>query len=522
MTNPICRHLVLVLGDQLDAGAAALRDLDPARDRVWMCEAVEESTHVPSHNARILLFLSAMRHFRDALEGKGTRVHYRALDVEADPSLAAGLAAAIRMLRPERLILTEPGEHRVLAALQDVAETCAVPLEIRPDDHFLCSREAFDGWAAGRKGLRLERFYRHLRNREGILMEGPEDAAQPVGGRWNLDQENRKAFGRQGPGMVPEPIGFPPDAITRDLIALIERRFPNAPGSLERFDWPVTAAQAHEALEDFIRNRLAAFGPWQDAMWAGEPYLYHARISAALNLKLLDPRTAIDAAVAAFEANRAPLASVEGFVRQILGWREYVRGIYWREGPVYLESNTLEAHSPLPRFYWTGKTDYACLEASIAQVLEYGYGHHIQRLMVTGLFALLLGVEPREIHAWYLAMFVDAIEWVEAPNVIGMSQFADGGLLASKPYVATGQYINRMSNYCRQCRYDPKESLGDSACPFTTLYWDFLDRHRNRFVNHPRTALQWRNLARLDADRLGATRRQAETLRADLATGGSG
>ncbi|WP_296702045.1 cryptochrome/photolyase family protein [Thiocapsa sp. UBA6158] len=522
MADRRCRHLVPVLGDQLDAGALALRDLDPARDRVWMCEAVEESTHVPAHKARILLFLSAMRHFRDALEAAGIRVHYRALDAEADPSLAAGLAAAIRALRPERLILTEPGEHRVLAALHGVAEASAVPLEIRSDEHFICSRTEFDRWASGRKGLRLEHFYRFLRKREDILMEGPADDAQPVGGQWNLDQENRKSFGRQGPGMVPEPIGFPPDAITRGLIALIQQRFPNAPGSLERFDWPVTAAQAREALDDFIRNRLPAFGPWQDAMWTGEPYLYHARISAALNLKLLDPRTAIDAAIAAFEANQAPLASVEGFVRQILGWREYVRGIYWREGPVYLEANVLEAHRRLPNFYWTGKTEYACLEASLGQVLEYGYGHHIQRLMVTGLFALLLGVAPREVHAWYLAMFVDAVEWVEAPNVIGMSQYADGGLLASKPYVATGQYIDRMSNYCRHCRYDPKEAVGEGACPFTTLYWDFLDRHRDRFANHPRTALQWRNLARLEPERLGAIRRRAEVLRADLATGGRG
>jgi deoxyribodipyrimidine photolyase-related protein len=252
-------------------------------------------------------------------------------------------------------------------------------------------------------------------------------------------------------------------------------------------------------------------------MWTGEPYLYHARISAALNLKRLDPRSAIDAAIAAFEANQAPLASVEGFVRQILGWREYVRGIYWREGPAYLDSNALDAHHPLPDFFWHGQTDYACLQAAIGQVLAHGYGHHIQRLMVTGLFALLLGVEPRAIHAWYLAMFVDAVEWVEAPNVIGMSQFADDGLLASKPYVATGRYINRMSDYCTHCRCDPKEALGDNACPFTTLYWDFLARHQGRFAHHPRTALQWRNLSRLEPERLRSIRRRADEIRSALA-----
>ncbi len=487
-----------------------------------MCEAIEESTHVPSHKARILLFLSAMRHFRERLEESGIRVHYRALDREADASLGAGLITAIQLLRPECLILTEPGEHRVLASLTDAAEVAGVPIEIRADTHFLCSRAEFDDWAAGRKALRLEYFYRHLRKRDGILMSGAPDAQQPVGGEWNLDQDNRKPFGRQGPGMLTRPLGFAPDETTRALIELIERRFPAAPGVLDRFDWPVTEAQARAALDDFVRHRLLAFGPWQDAMWTDEPYLYHARLAAAMNLKLLDPRDVINAAMSAFDAGQAPLASVEGFVRQILGWREYVRGIYWREGPVYLESNVLEAHRPLPDFYWTGETDYACLAASIRQVLEQGYGHHIQRLMVTGLFALLLGVEPREVHVWYLAMFVDAVEWVEAPNVIGMSQFADGGLLASKPYVASGQYINRMSNYCRGCRYDPKEAVGDRACPFTTLYWDFLDRHRDRFANHPRTALQWRNLARLDADRIGAIRRQAGQLRGKLAMGGRG
>ncbi|MCG6898305.1 MAG: cryptochrome/photolyase family protein [Thiocapsa sp.] len=517
MQNPPCRHLVLVLGDQLDPRAAALRDLDPVRDQVWMCEAVEESTHVPSHRARILLFLSAMRRFRDRLAASGVRVHYRALDVEGDPSLAAGLRKAIDALRPGLLILTEPGEHRVLLVLEAVAAETGVPLEVRRDAHFICSRADFDQWAEGRKALRQEHFYRHLRRREGILTEGTGDALRPVGGKWNLDQENRKAFGRKGPGRVPRPLGFPPDETTRALIGLIQRRFPDAPGSLDGFDWPLTQLQANQALDDFVRNRLPAFGPWQDAMWTGEPYLYHARLSAGLNLKLLDPRAAVGAAVEAFEADRAPLASVEGFVRQILGWREYVRGIYWRAGPGYPGSNALEAHQPLPAFYWDGRTECACLATVVGQVLEHGYAHHIQRLMVTGLFALLLGVEPRAIHAWYLAMFVDAVEWVEAPNVIGMSQFADGGVLASKPYVASGQYINRMSNYCGQCRFDPGEALGENACPFTTLYWDFLARHEGRFAAHPRTALQWRALARLGAGRQRAIRRQADGLRAALA-----
>ncbi|MBK1643568.1 cryptochrome/photolyase family protein [Thiocapsa imhoffii] len=512
-----CRHLVLVLGDQLDRQSSAFQDFDPALDWVWMCEALEESMLVPVHRARILLFLAAMRQFRAALEDAGWRVHYRSLEVQGDPSLGAGLEAAIALFRPRRLILTEPGEHRVSAALQAVAAAANIPLECRPDHHFLCSRESFSDWASGRKVLRLEHFYRHQRQHHAILMTAGPTGMEPVGGRWNLDAENRKAFGRKGPGLVPRPLGFTPDQGTRDLMRHIERIFPTAPGRLAHFDWPLNADQANAALDDFIRHRLAAFGPWQDAMWSHEPYLYHARLSAALNLKLLDPRQVIAAAVTAFETQQAPLASVEGLVRQILGWREYVRGVYWLEGPAYLESNALDAHQPLPDFYWTGQTDYACLGASIGQVLELGYGHHIQRLMVTGLFALLLGVAPRALQAWYLAMFVDAVEWVEAPNVIGMSQYADHGRLASKPYVATGQYIARMSNYCHQCRYDPKASLGDRACPFTTLYWDFLARHAGRFASHPRTALQWRNLARLDAERLTAIRRGADALRRSLA-----
>ncbi len=507
-----CRRLILVLGDQLDRTASALADLDPARDQVWMCEAASEATHVPSHKARTVLFLSAMRHFRDHLRSQGISVRYRALDREADLTLEAGLTADLAVLKPARVIVTQPGEHRVLAQLQRACSDAGLPLEVSEDAHFICPTPDFETWAAGRKSLVQEHFYRRLRKREGVLMAGD----QPVGGRWNLDAENRKPLGRKGPGLVPPPLGFAPDAITLDVMDLVRARFPDAPGGLARFDWPVNAEQAQAAQADFIRHRLALFGPYQDALWTGQPFLYHARLSTAMNLKLLDPRTAIAAAVGALERGEAPLASVEGFVRQILGWREYVRGVYWLEGPAYLERNALDAHQPLPAFYWTGETDYACLRAAIGQVLEYGYAHHIQRLMVTGLFALLLGVEPRQVHAWYLAMFVDAVEWVEAPNTLGMSQYADGGLLASKPYAASGAYIRRMSNYCDGCRYDPTQALGERACPFTTLYWDFLDRHRARFAKHPRTALQWRSLERLDPERLAAIRAAAEALRRAL------
>jgi deoxyribodipyrimidine photolyase-related protein len=507
------RHLVVILGDQLDQDGAALDGVDPGQDLVWLCEAAEESTHVPTHKARLVLFLSAMRHFRDRLRGLGLAVRYRALDLESDPSLAAGLSADLLALRPQRVILTRPGERRVLEALSAACNRCGVALEVREDRHFICSGDDFRRWAGGRKRLVLEHFYRALRRREGILMHGD----QPLGGVWSLDRENRKTFGRKGPGLVPVPLGFPPDATTREVMTLVQTRFPKAPGGLDRFDWPVTREQALAALDDFIRNRLPLFGPYQDAIWTGQPWLYHSRLSAAMNLKLLSPREVITAAVGALGRRDVPLASIEGFVRQILGWREYVRGIYWLEGPGYLERNALDARQPLPGLYWDAQTPAACLAECVGQVLEYGYGHHIQRLMVTGLFALLLGVEPKEVHAWYLGMYVDAVEWVEAPNTLGMSQHADGGLMASKPYAASGAYISRMSNHCDHCRFDPKAATGPTACPFTTLYWDFLLRHQARFSNHPRTALQWRQLERLDAATRAAIRHEADQLRARCA-----
>jgi deoxyribodipyrimidine photolyase-related protein len=344
---------------------------------------------------------------------------------------------------------------------------------------------------------------------------------EPVGGRWNFDQDNRQAFGAQGPGLKPDPLQFPPDQITSEVLELVGERYPEHPGDLSAFGWPVTPAQAEAALQDFINHRLASFGPYQDALWTDEPWLYHSLLSAALNLKLIDPRRVIEVAEQAWREGMAPLASVEGFIRQILGWREYVRGIYWLHMPEYLEHNALGADADLPAFYWTGDTDYECLRQSIGQTLKYGYAHHIQRLMVTGLFALLLGVRPRSVHEWYLAVYVDAVEWVELPNTLGMSQAADDGLMASKPYSASGKYIDRMSNYCGRCRYRPEQATGATACPFTTLYWDFLARHKQRYSKHPRTALQWRNLERKDPVELAAIRAAAARLRREM-LGGQG
>ena len=361
----------------------------------------------------------------------------------------------------------------------------------------------------------MEFFYREMRRRHRVLLDAE---GGPEGGEWNFDAENRKAFGREGPGALgmQAPRAFPADAVTRGVLQEVSSVFAHHPGTLEAFDWPVTRADALLALEDFVAHRLAAFGDFQDAMWEGEPWLFHSRISAALNLKLLDPREVIAAVEAAYRAGRAPLAAAEGFIRQILGWREYVRGVYWLHMPGYLERNALDAHEPLPALYWTGDTDMACLRDAVGQTLRLGYAHHIQRLMVTGLFALLVGVDPREVHRWYLAVYVDAHEWVELPNTLGMSQYADGGVMASKPYIASGRYISRMGNHCAGCRYDPGASTGAKACPFTTLYWDFLLRHETALAANPRMVMQVRNLRRLDGEAQAAIRRQAVALRAAL------
>jgi deoxyribodipyrimidine photolyase-related protein len=510
---PRVRHLVLVLGDQLDANSEALKGFDPKRDVVWMAEVAGESTHVWSHKARIAVFLSAMRHFRDTLRTKGFKVRYTELDdPENTGTFAAELTRTVRELRSVRMIVVEPGEHRVLIALRETATALGVPLDVRTDSHFLSTLDEFNAHAEGRKQLRLEYFYRELRKRYDVLMDGPE----PAGGAWNFDKENRGTFGKAGPGAVAAPASFVPDTVTKDVLALVEKRFPNQPGSMANFDWPVTPDEARVALDDFITHRLANFGQYQDAMWTGEPYLYHSRLSAAMNLKLLNPRDVIRAAVTAYRNTKVPLEAVEGFVRQILGWREYVRGIYWRFMPEYLERNALKATAPLPKCYWTGDTDLNCLKNALGQTLEYGYAHHIQRLMVTGLFAMLVGVDPKRVHEWYLAVYVDAVEWVELPNTLGMSQFADGGVMASKPYCASGKYVQRMSNYCKGCRYDPAKSTGDDACPFTTLYWDFLIRHERMLAANPRTVMQVKNLNRLDDGTKAAIRAKADRVRVSL------
>jgi deoxyribodipyrimidine photolyase-related protein len=518
MTRSDVRQLIVILGDQLDHGSAVFDGFDPRQDLIWMAEVTDESARLQVTLPRITIFLAAMRHFRDELLALGHPLEYVEL-TEDYATLSQALKAAVVRHRPQRVVVVEPGEWHIKQALRAAVAECAVDYDEREDRHFLCSHAEFARHCAGRKQLRMEYFYREMRRRYRILLD---ENAQPEGGDWNYDSDNRKTFGKAGPaGLLSRPIAsFEPDRLTLEVIALVRKRFASHAGQLDAFDWPVTRADARLALQDFIDHRLAAFGDYQDAMWTHEPWLFHSRISAALNLKLLNPREVITAVEQAFRAGRVPLASAEGFIRQILGWREYVRGIYWRLMPGYLHQNALGAAEPLPDFFWTGRTDLHCLHQAIDQTLKLGYAHHIQRLMVTGLFCLLLGVEPQAVHRWYLAVYVDAVEWVELPNTLGMSQYADGGVLASKPYVASGKYLARMSNYCVSCRYDPAESVGPKACPFTTLYWDFLLRHETKLAGNSRMALQLRNLGKLTATQRERIVQQAEAFRASLRPGG--
>ncbi|RYX97726.1 MAG: cryptochrome/photolyase family protein [Comamonadaceae bacterium] len=492
-TGP-CRHLVVILGDQLDDDSSALDGLDAAQDVVLMVEAREESTHVWSHKARTTLFLSAMRHFAEKLKQRHAplRLEYRRLDVEGDATLGDGLRTAMEKFRPQRVVCVEPGDFRVRQMLD---ATAPGGIEWREDRHFLCSAAHFRAWAGQSASLRMEFFYRTMRKKYRILMDGD----QPAGGQWNYDAENRKGFGRAGPRDVPRLPEFTPDALTREVMAVVESHFGDHPGELERFNWPVTREDALRALDDFIEHRLPLFGIHQDAMWTHLDFGWHSLLSSAMNLKLLNPLEVILAAENAWRERGLDLASVEGFIRQVLGWREFVRGVYFLDMPGMKTANHFGHTNALPAWYWTGDTHMNCMRQCIGQTLANGYSHHIQRLMVTGMFGVIAEIEPRQLCDWYLAVYVDAVEWVELPNTAGMALFADGGRLASKPYIAGGAYVNRMSDYCKSCRYEPQVRTGESACPMTTLYWNFVASHEESLAGNPRTALMVKNLQRMDA-----------------------
>ena len=494
-------RLVLVLGDQLSKDLSALKKAEKGSDIVVMAEVAEEAGYVKHHPKKIALIFAAMRKFAQALEDDGWDVRYTKLD---DPDNAGSIVGELLRRAEETgapgVICTEPGEWRLISKLKHAP----VKTHILNDDRFIASHREFEDWAEGRKALRMEYFYREMRRKTGLMMEGD----QPAGDKWNYDHENRKP--------APEdvtydgPMWFEPDEVVEEVLELVEDRFSDHFGDLRPFGFATTREQALQALSHFVKNALPKFGDYQDAMLEDHKFLYHAIVSPYINLGLLGPLEVCQAVEKAWKDGDAPINAAEGFIRQIIGWREYVRGIYFLEGPDYAERNVLKQSRDLPDFYWGAETKMNCVAHAVAQTREEAYAHHIQRLMVTGNFALLAGVDPHQVHEWYLAVYADAYEWVEAPNVVGMSQFADGGIIASKPYVSSGSYINRMSDYCKGCDYSVSKKTGEGACPFNLLYWHFLDRHRDRFESNGRMGQMYSTWDRMDKKRRDTVLEEAE------------
>lgn len=505
------KPLLLVLGDQLSLSLRTLRDA-PSTAVVALCEVAEEARYVPHHIHKIGLFLAAMRHFAQALRDKGLKVHYSRLD-DADNthSLIEEAERIAHQYGCDSIHVARPGEWRLWNAMQKRSRN-ALPWTLLEDDRFYTTPKDFARWAEGRQQLRLEYFYREQRKRTGLLMEGD----MPAGGRWNFDHDNREP--------VDSRLDFPTlpahrqDAITREALKDAQRHFSDHMGTINNFNLPVTRRQALVDLDHFMQHSLADFGRYQDAISDSEPYLYHSRLSAALNVGLLSPHEVCEAAEQRYFSGQAPINAVEGFIRQILGWREYVRGLYWTQMPVYKTRNKLNARRHLPAFYWDADTDMRCLQRAIQMTIDNSYAHHIQRLMITGNFALLCGIKPEALCDWYLAVYADACEWVELPNTLGMVLHADGGLMGSKPYCASGKYIDKMSDHCQHCRYSPKQVTGTDACPFNSLYWHFLETNAERLDRNPRMKLIYGSLSRMKDDKREAIRHQAEHFLSQLTT----
>ena len=498
--------LRLVLGDQISDGRlSSLKDLDERHDTVLFAEVRAETDYVRHHRKKIALVFSGMRGFAERLRAKGIDVRYVGFEDEDNAgSLIGEVRRALAERDYDRVVITKPGEVRLLDEFADFAAKSNVPVELVEDDRYLCTPDEFAAWARGKRELRMEFFYREMRRRYRLLMDGDK----PEGGAWNLDKENRKAMPRR---LSPPNHRFvAPNRETRAAVADVARLFPQYFGSLEGFGFATTPDEAEVIVADFISHILPGFGDYQDAMVKDEPWMWHSIISAAMNLGLIEPLDVCRRAEAEYRAGRAPLNAVEGFIRQILGWREYMRGMYWLKMPELKRLNALGADRRLPSFYWSGETAMVCVRDAVTTTRENAYAHHIQRLMVTGNLAMLIGVHPQEINEWYMVVYADAYEWVELPNVHGMATFADGGLIGSKPYAASGAYINKMSDYCGRCRYDVKKRTGDDACPFNALYWDFMIRNEKVLGRNARMAMPYRTLARMDARARAEVQAQAE------------
>ncbi len=499
------KTLRFILGDQLSRQISSLNDVNKQKDIIFLCEVSDEATYVKHHKKKIVFIFSAMRHFAKSLEAEGFQVEYVTLaKPRQSTSFSDALKSAVKKHNIEKVVITEPSEYRVLKEVQNFEKTLNLPVAILEDCRFLCSKAEFEQWAQNKDTLRMEYFYRYMRKKHHILLQNDK----PEGGKWNLDAQNREAA---DPRLkIPAPFKASPDKITQTVMELVDSHFSEHFGDIEPFHYAVTRQDALQALDNFIDERLERFGAYQDAMLEDEDWLYHSHISFYINIGLLSPMECIKAAEEAYYYNNAPLNSVEGFIRQILGWREYVRGIYWLKMPDYAKENFLEAKNHLPELYWTGETKLNCLKQCIKNTKRNAYAHHIQRLMVLGNFALLMGVHPNYVNEWYLIVYADAFEWVEMPNVTGMILFADGGLLASKPYCASGAYINKMSNYCKNCAYKVSVKNGKDACPFNYLYWDFLHRNKTKLKNNQRLKMPYHTLDKMSDEKISAIKKDAE------------
>ena len=499
------RNLCVILADQLNQEISSLNDFDKDLDEVLICEFKESFSDINHHKKKIVYQLSTMRHFGGELDAQGFKINYLKLDnPDNQNSYTSEILKLIQKKDIDRVIVTEPSIHAEMKSIQDWQKIIGRRVEIRKNDLFICDTDEFKSWAEGRKELRLEFFYRMLRKKHDVLMDGN----LPEGGAWNFDKKNRKPLANKN--SVPKKYACVIDDETQSVINLVNDEFSDHFGSTDDFIFAVTRNEALEALHRFIEERLICFGDYQDAMIAEDPWLFHSHLSMYLNNGLLKPKECIDLAEKAFYELKVPINSVEGFIRQILGWREYVRGLYWLKMPNYRILNELAAEVSLPSFYWDAETKMNCLKTSIENTRDNAYSHHIQRLMVLGNFALIAGIKPKEVNEWFLSVYADAYEWVELPNVSGMALFADGGIMASKPYASSGAYINRMSNYCKECHYDVKEKIGKKACPFNYLYWNFLDRNREKLSSNPRLGLAYRNLNNMSEDQLSAVNESAQ------------
>lgn len=508
------KTLIPIFADQLSQGLSSLSLSDPEESIVLMMEVAHEADHVPHHRVKLVFLFSAMRHFAEALRRDGWSVDYVTLTDEGNAGdFTQEVERAISRHDVAQIRVCEPSVYRVHETVKSWEDAFALPVSITFDDRFIATKAEFAEWAQGRKQFRMEYFYREMRRKTGLLMIGDK----PEGGQWNFDKDNRKPANADMD--FPDPLRFVPDEITEDVINMVKTRYNTRIGNLDNFFWAVTREGALEALDYFLTHGLPRFGDYQDAMIGSEDFLFHSLLSPYINTGLLSPIEVCRAVETYYLAGDAPLNAAEGYIRQIIGWREYVRGIYWLKMPEYVSRNFLAARRELPDFYWTGETDMACLSHAIGQTLEHAYAHHIQRLMITGNFALLIGADPKAVHTWYLSVYIDAFEWVELPNTLGMSQFGDGGLLGSKPYASSGAYINRMSDYCGSCRYNVKKRVGEDACPFNALYWHFLARNEEALKGNNRLAMPYRNLAKMAPDVREGLMEQAEAFLENLPKG---